>query len=253
MIFLSITHIVLILLTGTVAGFLNVMAGGGSLLTLPMLIFLGLPSATANGTNKVALLIQNTTAIWNFRRKGFFDVKLGLMLAIPAMIGSIVGSQIAVSIPDELFNRLLAIVMFLVLLTLIKKPKKKTELREEEFTKKKKITGIITFFIIGVYGGFLQAGTGFLIISAFTLLTSMSLVRINSLKVFIIFFYTITSIGVFWLNGNIDWVLGLTLALGNSIGAYIGSNFAVAKGDKWIKKLVIIVVSIMAIKLLFNI
>jgi len=80
----------------------------------------------------------------------------------------------------------------------------------------------------------------------------MSLVRINSLKVFIVGFYMLSSLLVFIISGKVDWVLGLTLAIGNSLGAWLGSNFSVAKGDKWIRYILIITVTIMALKLLFN-
>ncbi|SMB88029.1 hypothetical protein SAMN00017405_1819 [Desulfonispora thiosulfatigenes DSM 11270] len=249
---MNILNVLLILFIGTFAGFINVVAGGGSLLTLPMLIFLGLPSAVANGTNRVALTMQNIIAIWNFKRKGFFDYKLGITLSIPAVLGSIVGSRIAISIPDEVFNKILAVVMFIIIFTLIKKPKKKAEDVEEELTKKKKIILGITFFFMGIYGGLLQAGTGFIIITSLTLLSSLSLVSINSIKVIVTFFYVLSSLVVFIISGNVDWIFGLVLAVGNGIGGYLGSNFSINKGDVWIKRVLIVMVSVMAIKLLFG-
>lgn len=249
---MEILDILLILAVGTFAGFINVVAGGGSLLTLPMLIFLGLPSAVANGTNRVALTMQNIVAIWNFRRKGIFDYKLGIFLSIPAVLGSLVGSGIAISIPDELFNKLLAIVMFVIIFTLVRKPKKKIEdLDEELSTKKKVILGVI-FFFMGIYGGLLQAGTGFIIISSLAILTSLSLVNINGIKVIVTFFYVLSSLIVFIISGNVDWIFALVLATGNAIGGYLGSNFTMSKGDIWVKRVLIVMVSVMAIKLLFN-
>lgn len=242
----------LILVTGTAAGFLNTVGGGGSLLSMPMLIFLGLPSAVANGTNRIALMIQNIVAVANFKHKGYFDLKLSIMLGVPALIGSILGSRVAISLPDHIFNRVLAVVMVIILMIIVKKPHKKLVSDEEVFHPNRKIPAIIAFFFIGLYGGFIQAGVGFMIIVALTLLTGMSLVRINSLKVFIVGFYMLASLLVFIISGNVNWIFGLTLAVGNAFGAWLGSNFAVSKGDKWIQYILIIVVSVMAIKLLLS-
>ncbi|MTI79598.1 MAG: sulfite exporter TauE/SafE family protein [Firmicutes bacterium] len=254
---MTVTNVLLILVTGVAAGFLNTVGGGGSLLTMPMLIFLGLPSAVANGTNRIALMVQNIVAIANFRHKGFFNPKLSILLSIPAVLGSIVGARFAINLPDELFNKILAVVMLTVLVLIIWRPEKKFIKTEEDknkdeqnFSKFKLAIAMLLFFFVGFYGGFIQAGVGFIIIAALTLITGMSLVNINALKVFVIFVYMLSSLLVFVISGNVDWILGFTLAIGNATGAYIGSNFAVAKGDKWIRIVLVIAVLGMSAKLL---
>lgn len=247
---MSLTKIILILLAGTGAGFLNTVAGGGSLITIPTLIFMGLPSAVANGTNRIALMVQNIVAISNFKRKGFFDFKFGLMLAGPAIVGSIVGSSLAVDLPDAIFNKVLAGVMVIVLALIVFKPQKKLQTGPKELTTKNKIVAMLAFFFVGVYGGFIQAGVGIIIIATLTLVTGMNLVRINSIKVFVVALYMVSSLAVFIINGKVNWLLGLTLAVGNAIGAWLGSTFAVEKGDKWIKIVLVVAVLTMAAKLL---
>lgn len=247
---MSIGYVVIILITGVVAGFLNTVGGGGSLLTMPMLIFFGLPSADANGTNRVALMVQNIVAITNFRQKGFFDLQLGLLLGIPAVLGSIVGAHFAISLPDEVFNKILAVVMLLVLAAIIWRPEQKLSSEEEKLKPGRRLIAVLAFLGVGFYGGFIQAGVGFIIIASLTMITGMSLVRINSVKVFVVAFYMLSSLIVFIISGKVHWVMGLTLAVGNGIGAYLGSNFAVSKGDKWIRLILIISVLIMAAKLL---
>ena len=247
---MSLTKIILILLAGTGAGFLNTVAGGGSLIAIPTLIFMGLPSAVANGTNRIALMVQNIVAISNFKRKGFFDFKFGLMLAGPAIVGSIVGSSLAVDLPDAIFNKVLAGVMVIVLALIVFKPQKKLQTGPKELTTKNKIVAMLAFFFVGVYGGFIQAGVGIIIIATLTLVTGMNLVRINSIKVFVVALYMVSSLAVFIINGKVNWLLGLTLAVGNAIGAWLGSTFAVEKGDKWIKILLVVAVLTMAAKLL---
>lgn len=245
-------QLLLILLVGIAAGFMNTLAGGGSLLTMPALILMGLPSAVANGTNRVALLFQNTTAVLNFRRKGYFDWRLALMLAFPAVLGAALGSGIAVSIPDLIFNRLLAGVMILVLFLILFKPKTKIKEISGPMTLKRKLLSMGIFFFVGLYGGVVQAGVGFIIIAALTWITGSDLVRINSIKVFVVAVYIFFSLAVFAANGKVDLLLGLTLAIGNSLGAWIGSNLAVKKGDRWIRIILAFAVSAMALKLILS-
>ncbi len=241
----------IIFLAGCGAGFLNTVGGGGSLITLPILIFTGLPSATANGTNRIALLMQNIVAVTNFKRKGYFYPKIALLLGIPAVIGSLIGSNIAVSLSDDIFNKVLGIVMIVVLILILTRPEKKflKDQNSDELSKKRKIAAVILFFFVGIYGGFIQAGVGFIFIVSLSIITGMSLVKVNSIKVFVIALYTVSSLIVFIINGNINWAFGIILALGNSIGAYLGSSFAVNKGDKWIRIVITGAVIVMAGKL----
>ncbi len=247
---MPVEQIALILVTGIAAGFLNTLAGGGSLLTMPVLIFLGLPSAMANGTNRIALMAQNIVAVTNFRRKGFFDWKLSLMLGIPAVLGSVLGANLAISLPDRIFNKILAVVMLLVLGLILWQPQKKLAGAGGNLSSKRKLAAVITFFFVGIYGGFIQAGVGFIIIASLTVITGMSLVRINSIKVFVVAIYMLSSLAIFVYSGQVDWVLGLTLAVGNGLGGWLGSNFAVSRGDKWIRVFLVIAVTLMAAKLL---
>ena len=241
----------IIFLAGCGAGFLNTVGGGGSLITLPILIFSGLPSATANGTNRIALLMQNIVAVTNFKRKGYFYPKIALLLGIPAIIGSLIGSNIAVSLSDAIFNKVLGVVMIIVLILILTRPEKKflKDQNSDELSKNRKMAAVILFFFVGIYGGFIQAGVGFIFIVSLSIITGMSLVKVNSIKVFVIALYTISSLLVFILNGNINWTSGIILALGNSIGAYLGSTFAVNKGDKWIRIVITCAVIVMAGKL----
>ena len=249
---MEILDVGLILITGIAAGFMNTLGGGGSLLTLPMLIFLGLPVAVANGTNRIALIVQNIVGVSNFRRKGFFYPKLGIILAIPAVFGSLIGAKFAISVPEELFQKILAIIMIVVMILILTRPEKRflKEIEGENLSTVRLVVSIFVFFGVGLYGGFINAGVGFVIIVALTLITGMSLVKINSLKLFIVLIYIFSSLVVFIIHGKVNWILGLTLAAGNALGAYLGSNFAVSKGDKWIRVFIVIAILSMSAKLL---
>jgi uncharacterized membrane protein YfcA len=247
---MAVEYILLILVAGIGAGFINSMAGGGSLLTMPVLIFLGLPSATANGTNRIALIFQNLAGIATFHRKGFFDWKLGLLLSIPAVIGSIIGANLAITVPDGLFNKILAVVMFIVVGFVVWQPEKRLSKKTKDITGARKIAAFIVFFFVGLYGGFIQIGIGFVIIASLTLIFGMSLLQVNAIKLFVGLIYLFASFIVFLVNGEVDGGIGLTLAIGNSIGAWAGSQFAISKGEKWIRVVLIVAVALMGAKLL---
>ncbi len=216
---------------------------------MPALIFLGLPSAVANGTNRVAIMVQSLAGMAGFRAKGFFDWSLGLKWGIPAVAGAVIGSNIAVNLPDEIFNKLLAVVMLIVLGLTLWSPAKKGQAAKTALTSRDIGLGMAVFFGVGIYGGLIQAGVGFIMMAALTLLTGYSLVRINGLKVIITAVFTLSSLLVFLLNGKVNWPSGLVLAAGSGIGAYLGSVFSVKKGDKWIKLFLVITVTVMAAKL----
>ena len=238
-----------LMLVGVVAGFLNVLAGGGSLLTLPLLIFFGLPAATANGTNRVAIFCQNIFAISGFKRQGVFPIGLALLCMPPALIGSYIGANLAINVDEVLFRRLLALIMVVVLVFMVLDPMKRFRVQAMPMTPTRVAVLIVSFFGVGIYGGFVQAGVGFLIITAL-LVHGLDLVRINSVKVLVIFAFTAVALGVFVLHGQVDYVLGLALAAGNSLGGWIATHFAVKKGHDWIKRFVVVTVLIFALRLL---
>lgn len=241
----------LLIVVGVCVGFINTMAGGGSLLTLPALIFMGLPPSVANGTNRVAIVIQTAMAVAGFKSKKVSTFPFNVYLGVSALIGSIIGAKIAINVKGETFNKILSIVMVLVLLIIILKPKMKVEELSERITGKYLWVGIIAFFFIGIYGGFINAGIGFVIIMFLYNVNRMTLVRSNATKVAVVFMYTLSALVVFILNDKVNWEMGLVLAMGNAIGAWVSSRISVDKGDAFVKKFLIIMIIIMAIKLWF--
>lgn len=241
----------LLIAIGFVAGIINTIAGGGSLLTLPMLIFMGLPSNIANGTNRIAILIQNIFSTAGFKSKGVSAFPFSGYIGLSALAGALVGAKIAVDIKGETFNKILAVVMVLVVVLMILKPKKSlTDLQER--TKGKYFwLSIIAFFFIGIYGGFIQAGTGLFILLALSTINNFSLVKSNSAKVVVALIYTIGAISVFIFSGKVSYQHGLILAIGNASGAWFASRWSVDKGDNLVKIFLAIMVAVMAVKLWF--
>jgi len=244
-------ELILLVIIGFITGIINIMAGGGSLLTLPMLIFLGLPPSVANGTNRVAILIQNIFSTAGFKSKGITTFPYSIYFGISAMFGAIIGAQIAVDIKGEVFNKILAIVMLFVVVFLVFNRKTKMEDYVERITGKHLWISIIVFFFIGIYGGFIQAGTGFLMLLALSGINQFSLVKSNAIKVIVALIYTTSALIIFIMNDQVNWKYGLILAIGNASGGWLASRWSVKKGDGLVKIFLIIMVIIMAIKLWF--
>jgi uncharacterized membrane protein YfcA len=246
----SIWQIIVVIVVGIVAGFFNTLAGGGSLLTVPALIFVGLLPTVANGTNRVAILIQNVTAVAGFKQQGVADYKFSLGLAVPAVLGAIVGAKLAVDISDALFQKVLAAVMLLVVGLILWNPTRRWQGDRAVLSPKRRLLAIVAFFFVGLYGGFIQAGVGFIIIATLVLITGLDLVRTNSHKVFVVGVYTLAALATFALSGKVNWGVGLVLGVGNGVGGWIGSQWAVVGGEKWIKVVLAVAVVAMAAKLL---
>ena len=250
---MEIWHIPVVFIVGIIAGFINTLAGGGSLLTLPILIFLGLPTAVANGTNRLAIIAQCLFAVAGFKRKGVSNFRLSLLLSAPALLGAIIGAQLAVDISDILFKRILAVILLLVLALILWNPRQNSVCNLISQGRNHLIITMIIFFFIGFYGGFIQIGVGFIIIAALTAITGLNLVETNSHKVFIVGIYTIFALIVFAFNGKICWAMGLCLAAGMGLGGWIGSHWAVARGERWIRMVFTMCVIAMVVKLLFGV
>ena len=246
---LSLTDILILLVTGMFASFLNVTSGGGSLVSLPILIFMGLPSTIANASNRLGIIGQNIFAVAGFQSKGVNAWPYSLYIALSAFFGAIVGARISANLNDELFNKVIAVIMVGVVLLTIFKPTPANRTLEEKTDTKSKFIGVIIFFFIGIYGGFIQAGVGFLMIAALTSINGFSLVKTNSAKVFVALIYTLSAVAVFIYEEVINWEYGLVLAVGNAIGGWLTSRWSVKKGDRWIRRLLVVTVFGLAIKL----
>lgn len=243
-------NLLLLVFIGFIAGIINTIAGGGSLLTLPMLIFLGLPPAIANGTNRIAILIQNFFSTAGFKSKGINTFPFSIWMGVAALFGSILGAYLgAIYFKGEIFNKILAIVMLLIVVYMIFKPKAILHIEHEQITGKYFWLLLIAFFFIGIYGGFIQAGTGIFIILALNSLGKMTLVKANAVKTIVVILYTLAALLIYAINDKINYSVGLTLAIGNSVGAWFSSRYSVAKGDQLVRWFLIVMVTVMAIKL----
>jgi uncharacterized membrane protein YfcA len=249
---LDLWHALLLGAVGIVAGFLNVMAGGGSLLTVPVMVFMGLPGPVANGTNRIAILAQNMTAVVTFFRRGFSDFRLSLTLAACALPGSLLGAVVGTRLDGVWFNRVLALVMLVVML--IMHFDRGTARRPENYqpTRRQLVAGHLLMVGAGFWGGFIQMGVGFILMPILNRAMGLDLVRTNMHKVFIIAVYTVAALAVFATQVEVLWAVGLALAVGNSIGGYLGAHFTISSGERLIRVVLNLVLVIFIIKLLFS-
>ena len=237
----------LLVAAGFVAGFVNTLAGSGSLVTLPALIFLGLPPTVANATNRVGILLQNVGAVWGFHRHGLMDRRLLPWVAVPAIVGALFGSWAALAVSDHAFRRILALLMVVVTLWTLWDPLSRRR-RESSFPTVRPLWLALAFLGVGAYGGFIQAGVGFLIL-AVTTLVGLDLVRGNAVKVLCVLLFTPVSLALFAWQGLVAWPEGLSLAVGTVLGGQLGVRMTVLKGHRWVKTVVTVAVLVFAVKL----
>tara|TARA_B100001939_G_scaffold346698_1_gene366091 strand:- start:1527 stop:2285 length:759 start_codon:yes stop_codon:yes gene_type:complete len=241
----------ILVFVGLMAGAINTLGGGGSLLTLPALIFLGLPPSIANASNRIGILFSSISATTGYASKGVMNFPFNIYLGFSALFGSLLGAKIAIEIDGQLFNKILSILMIIVLLLIVFKPSNIQNNFVEKLHGKHLLISILIFFLIGIYGGFINAGIGIIIMFFLNSFNNLSLVKSNATKVSVVSIYTFAAVLFFAYNNKIDWEAGFVLATGTSVGAWLASRWSVLKGDKTIKIFLIICVSVMSIKLWF--
>ncbi len=232
---------------GFVASILNVMAGGGSFLTLPLLIFFGLPATEANATNRLGVLAQNVGGVFGFHRHGVLDWRWALPASLPAMVGAVFGTWLALQTGDREFRRILATLMVVVTLwTLLDRGGRLTSALAG--LRSKNVILALGFALAGVYAGFIQAGVGFFIL-ALTTVAGLDLIRGNAVKLVIILATTCLSLALFAWEGKVEWIPGLALAVGSLAGSLLGVRLAVLKGHAWVRSVVTVAIVVFAVKL----
>ncbi len=238
--------VVLLLGGGFLAGIINTMAGGGSLLTVPLLVLVGAPGNVANGSNRVGVLTGTFSAATTFRRLGVAGFAgVGRILG-PAVAGSVVGSIAVSSLADSTFERAFGIVMIPILFLSLKRPDTAKLAQRPQWAPW--VTTLV-FFGIGVYGGAFQAGVGLMLIVALSR-SGVDLVLANHIKVITVFVFTAFALPVFILNHQVRWAPALVLAGGLAVGSFTGAHITVAGGEKVVRPVLVVAVVVLAGRLL---
>ena len=236
--------------SGAVAGFLNVLAGGGSALTIPIMIFLGFDATIANGSNRIAIQVEALTAVAAFKKEKHHDFPQSLKLGLMTLPGGILGALYAVKIDDALFTKILGVVMVLIVISLLIP---KSEIVEHAKTHKwRRWLEWPVMTAVGFYGGFIQAGVGFVIMATLLHLYKMDLIKINMHKVFIVMVFTVPAVIVFIYTGNVNWFAAVALSVGMVLGTLVAVKMAVKKGEKAVRIVLSVSLLIIAVKLIFG-
>jgi uncharacterized membrane protein YfcA len=244
---LPLLDIALLIMAGLVAGVINTLAGGGSLLSVPLLVFIGLPGDVANGTNRIGVLSQNASSMRAFAREGLSGLRESLSVLAPVVIGSVLGAAAIARLDSSGFERVFGVAMLLLLIPTLRGVRKPRETPDRPPWSAPVRFGV--FFAIGFYGGAIQAGVGLVLLVALQR-AGLDLVRANSIKVAVIFALTAVAIPIFVLEDQIAWLPALCLVIGFGLGGRLGVAIAVRGGERVIRPVMAVAVVAMAGRML---
>lgn len=245
---MSWLEVLLLLGGGALAGVINAMAGGGSILTVPLLVLAGVPGNNANGSNRVGILTSNAASAATFRSLGVDGLAHALPVLVPVVAGSLLGSIGISRLTDEAFETFFGLLMIPLILLSIFKPKPKVDATAEGGSWGPGLTTVV-FFFVGIYGGAIQAGVGLVMLAALTR-AGFDLVLANSIKVLVSLTVTLVALPVFIIGGRVEWAPALVLAVGLTVGGWLGARFAVKGGEKWIRAVMVVAALALAARLL---
>ena len=248
---LEVWKVIVLILAGLAGGTINVLAGGGSVITVPVMIFLGVPGPIANGTNRLPILAHNISACATYLRHGVPRIGMIFSLSLCAIPGAVVGATVGVKIPAETFNLLLAGIMGLVLLMMLRSGGTDTDINASDISRRRLIWGHVLMVLAGFWGGFIQIGMGFVLLPILNRVLGLDLVTANIHKVFIILTYTLAALMVFGSQLELLWWVGAIMAIGNALGGWLGARLTLAGGQGLIRKVVVFAIAVMIVKLIW--
>lgn len=242
--------IAILIVAGFLVGVINTIAGSGTVITYSLFMMLGLPISLANGTIRLGVVMQTLTSTLNFKRHNALDWKKGFKLALPVVVGSIAGAQIAVEINEAVFEKIMAVILLVMLFFIFYKPEQWLKDQVHKIQSKPTILQLLLFFLIGIYGGFIHIGVGIFMISVLVLNAGYDLVKANAIKVMTVFLYSPFALAVFMMNDQIHYGMGLIAAIGNIFGGYVGSRMAISWGNNFIRWVLMVVIILFSAYLL---
>jgi len=247
---LDASALALLFVGGVTAGIVNTLAGGGSMLTVPLLVTLGLPGTLANGTNRIGVLVQSLAATWRFRRDGVEVLASALPVLFPLGVGALAGALAVTQLADEVFERAFGLVMLAVLWPTLRPPRPAPD--SNAGVDRSSWPGwlrILIFFAIGAYGGSFQAGVGIVLLLALGR-SGYDLVTANAIKVIVVAALTAIAVPVFIAQSQVAWEPAFALAAGFGIGGVAGARLAVRGGEALIRPFLVISVVALAARML---
>lgn len=238
----------LLAVSGVAAGVINVMAGGGSMLTLPVLMLLGLPADVANGTNRLSIITQSATGVLGFRAHGKLPTEsIGKVITL-TMVGALAGAVSATMVPEQILKPVLLGTMIVMAFVFALLPPVGRSKEQDRFAAPRR-GATLGLLLAGFYGGFIQAGVGFVLLAVFSGLLGNDLVRANALKLLCTLCFGSVALGVFVVADQVAWPPAIVLAIGTVLGAWIGVKAALRIGPdalRWVVLVCVVAVSIAA-------
>ncbi|MBM4044205.1 MAG: sulfite exporter TauE/SafE family protein [Planctomycetes bacterium] len=247
---MTLEQVALLVAGGFFAGLMNVIVGGGSLISIPLLILLGLSSQVAVATNRLAIIVLSTTGAIKYYQQGKVDLRLSWPLAICAAIGSCFGAWLVLAVNEAVLKKVIAILMLALLGVMLLRIDAGLKDRAAAPTRKVAALSWLLTFVLGIYGGFYGAGVSTFLMFVLVLLHGMSFVASAGTTQVITLSLSILSAGIFAWAGKINYWAGVPLALAMGVGAWFGAQLAVKAGNVWIRRGFCVVVIILAVKLL---
>lgn len=239
---MSLTTVLVLILSGVMVGFINSLSAGGTAISIALYLSLGLSPAVANATNRIGVLFQTGTTTLLLYRKKQVPWRAVCVYGIPTIIGAVIGSKTSSIINEQIFAWVLGVVL-LTMIVFISLPARKLKADDEQKINKGITIGkALVFLLTGFYGGFVQVGSGFLLILAGMAGLGYGLMTSNGLKVAVMFFYTIAALITFSVNVEINWQYGILHSMGNMLGAWVATCLAIKQGVGFVRWVIIIVI-----------
>ena len=241
-------------IAGVIAGIINTLAGSGSLITLPIFMFLcGLPANIANGTNRVGVIFQSAIGLRSYQKSGAVDFTGSRWIIAPTVCGAILGAVLAAGMNDRQMTNVIGGLMVVMLVVLTINPKRWLRESDSSTRNNRSWASMLIYFVIGIYGGFIQAGVGILLLIALVMVSKYSLKEGNGVKLLVVLSFAIPTLAVFIWNNQVHFGYGIAMAGFQSLGAVLGVRFAtrVPNANLWIHRLLILILIVAASKIFF--
>ena len=234
----------LLALVAVLAGVINAIAGGGSLLILPLLVSVGLPPTVANGTLRIAIVVQATIATATFHRRGKGEIPAALRMAPPVIVGAAFGTWLATQLPDESMRVVFGVLLVFWAVVLLLRPDR--FLATESTPKQPTLLVHGLGLVVGIYGGFLQAGVGFPLLALIVIGLGRTTINANAIKSAVVVAYSTVSLALFIRADQVAWREGLALAAGSAVGGWLGARWQLHAGVALVRWVLVVAVAVSA-------
>ena len=243
-------EVVVIVVAGLLSGFINTLASSGSAVTLPLMILIGLPATVANGTNRLPLLAGGISALLTFHRAGVVDWRHGLILSVPVVAGTLAGAALASVLDAKAMGWAVIVAVVAAFVMLVSNPKR--FLRPAAMDGPRvALTTASVFLPIGLWAGFIVLDAGTYMLLGLVVVVGYDLIRANAIKSLFLLWISLASLLVFYVEGEVDWRIGVWLSAGSILGSWTGGRLATKEWAKvWVFRLLLIVILAEIVQLL---